>query len=78
MIRRPPAFECGVARKRHYVSRDPLGRTPGFPSPFVASGRLEKLMFFYKFPKHRATPETIERLLPPELAEVVNGLDDLL
>ncbi len=35
-------------------------------------------MFFYKFPKHRATPETIERLLPPELAEVVNGLDDLL
>jgi hypothetical protein len=32
-------------------------------------------MFFYKFPKHRATPETIERLLPPELAEVVNGLE---
>jgi len=32
-------------------------------------------MFFYKFPKRRSTPETIERLLPPELAEVVNGLE---
>ena len=31
-------------------------------------------MFFYEFPKHRSTPETMERLMPPELAATVNAL----